>query len=280
MSVELTPDEVERGYNNRAAVPEHPQYFAQYAVLSKAARERYSPRLELRYGPNPREVLDLFVPEGKARGTYVYIHGGYWRALAKDDYSFVAGPMVDQGIAVAVIDYDLCPAVTIATIVDECRRAVAWTVRDGPRHGVAGPVLVGGSSAGGHLAAMMLATDWSAWGLDRFPLAGAVTLSGVHDLTPLVHFSFNVDLRLDVAEARRMSPVFHRSQSQAPLLVACGADETSEFLRQAQLMWEAWPANRRPPAGPLLIPGTNHFSVQLEHARPASDLTRATLALF
>jgi len=274
--VNLSAEQVERGYNNRAAVPEHPQFFAQYASLSKAARERYAPKVGVRYGPNPREVLDLFLPAGTPRGTYVYIHGGYWRALTKDDYSFVAGPMVDEGFAVAVIDYDLCPNVTIATIVDECRRAIAWTVREAPK----GPIVVGGSSAGGHLAAMMLATDWSELGLDGFPLAGAVSVSGVHDLTPLVHFSFNVDLRLDVAEARRMSPALHPSRSAAPLLIACGADETSEFLRQAQLMWDAWPANRRPEGGPLWIPGTNHFSVQLEHADRASALTRATVALF
>jgi len=276
----VTPEEVERGYNNRAAVPEHPRYFAQYASLSKAARERYAPKLDLRYGPNPREVLDLFVPAGKPRGTYLYIHGGYWRALSKDDYSFVAGPMLEEGIAVAVVDYDLCPQVSISTIVGECRRAVTWVAREGARHGAPGPLVVGGSSAGGHLAAMMFATDWAAHGFDRPPLAGGVTLSGVHDLTPLVDFSYNVDFKLDVAEARRMSPAAHPSRTGAPLVIACGASETSEFVRQSRLMWDAWPANRRPAEGPLLIRGGDHFSVQLDHADRHSEVTRATLALF
>ena len=103
---------VERGYNNRAAVPDHPRFLAQYAALSQAARAKYAPQLDLRYGPNPREVLDLFVPAGTPRGTFVFIHGGYWRALDKDDFSFVAGPMRRRrAIAVAVIDYDLCPRV-------------------------------------------------------------------------------------------------------------------------------------------------------------------------
>jgi arylformamidase len=277
----MTPELVERGYNNRAAVPEHPRFLAQWATLSEAARERYAPQRDLRYGPNPREILDLFVPEGTPRGTFVFIHGGYWRALSKDDFSFVAGPMLEQGIAVAVIDYDLCPQVTISTIVDECRRALVWVVRNGPKHGAAAkPVVVAGHSAGGHLTAMMFATRWDAHGLDRAPFAGGLTLSGVHDLAPMIHFSFNEDFRLDAPEARRMSPVIYPSQTDGPLLIACGGDETSEFLRQSRLLWDAWQANRRPAAGPLYLPGHHHFSVVLDHADAASSLTRQTLALF
>ena len=279
--MDLTPELVERGYNNRAAVADHPRFIAQYTSLSEAAREQYAPQRDVRYGPNPREVLDLFVPPGTPRGTFVFIHGGYWRALSKDDFSFVAGPMVEQGIAVAVIDYDLCPRVPISTIVDECRRAMVWVVREGPKFGaVAEPVVVAGHSAGGHLTAMMYATNWSEQGLVSEPFVGGLTLSGVHDLAPLIHFSFNEDFRLDAAEARRMSPVIYPVTSKAPLLIACGADETSEFLRQSQLLWDAWPANRRPQSGPFYIPGKHHFSVVLDHADPASALTQATLALF
>ena len=276
----MTKEEVERGYNNRAAVPEHPQHFATYAAWSQAARARYAPKTNLRYGPNPRELLDLFLPAGTPRGTYLYIHGGYWRALSKEDYSFVAGPLVDRGIAVAVMEYDLCPQVSIATIVDECRRAVQWLARDGPAHGTAGPLVVGGSSAGGHLAAMMFATDWESLGLARSPLAGGLSLSGVHDLRPLVDFSFNSDFRLDEAEAWRMSPLAYRSRTRAPFVIACGTDETTEFVRQSQILWDAWTDVRRPLDGPLFIPGGNHFTVQLDHADPGSDLTVATLALF
>jgi len=276
----MTKDEVERGYSNRAAVPEHPQHFAAYAAWSRDARERYAPKTNLRYGPNPRELLDLFLPAGTPRGTYLYIHGGYWRALSKEDYSFVAGPFLEQGIAVAVMEYDLCPQVSISTIVDECRRAVLWLVREGPRHGFAGPVVVGGSSAGGHLAAMMFATDWTAHGLPRSPLAGGMSLSGVHDLRPLVQFSFNVDFKLDDAEAWRMSPLAYPSLTDAPFVIACGAAETSEFVRQSRILWDAWTGVRRPLDGPLLIPGGNHFTVQLDHADPRSAVTLATLALF
>ncbi len=277
----VTAEEIERGYNNRAAVPEHPQWFARYAQWSAEAVARHRPLRDLRYGPGPRETLDLYLPAGAPRATFVFIHGGYWRALDKADFSFVATPFVAQGIAVANVNYDLCPDVSIATIVDQCRRAVAWTAREGARHGAATDnVVVGGHSAGGHLAAMMCVTDWSALGFAAPPLRAALTLSGVHDLTPLVQFSFNADFRMDVAEATRLSPVAQPLLAPVPLLMACGGAETSEFLRQTQLLWDAWPSIRRPAAGPLFVSGTDHFSVVAEYTKPESELTRATLALF
>ena len=278
---EYTADFVERGYNNRAAVPDHPRWFAKFAQLSAQARTKLAPRLDLRYGPNPKETLDLFVPAARSRGTFVFIHGGYWRALDKADHLFVAGPFVARDYAVAVINYDLCPDVGIAAIVDECRRAVAWLVRDGERHGASpAPIVVGGHSAGGHLAAMLVATPAEAFGLTRHPLAGAVSVSGVHDLRPLTLFSFNADLKLDDAEAQRLSPVLHRPATNVPVLVAVGGDETPEFLRQADLLWDAWPGNRPPgTSGPLVIDDRHHFSVVVDYADPASALTRATLAM-
>jgi len=277
-----TEDLVERGYNNRAAVPEHPQFLARYIDMSSAAVAALGPQLDLRYGPGPKQTLDLFAPATRPLGTFVFIHGGYWRSLDKVDFSFVAVPLVERGIAVALLNYDLCPTVTIATIVDQCRHAILWLLHDGRRHGAAvDRVVVGGHSAGGHLAAMLFATDWSSYGLPRPPFAGGLSLSGVHDLEPLVLSTMNADLRLDAAEARGLSPVNHPSMTDAPLFIAVGADETSEFLRQSDLMFDAWPQNR--PAGmeaALRIPGRNHFSVVLDHADPASELTRATLRLF
>lgn len=280
--VTFTPEFVEREYNNRAAVADHPLWLRQWAELSLAAREQYRPQLDVRYGPAPKETLDLFVPDDKAQGTLVFIHGGYWRALDKIDHSFVAAPFVEEGIAVAVVNYDLCPDVSIVAIADECRRALLWVSAHGARHGAhAANVVVAGHSAGGHLAAMMFATDWRAQGLAHEPFIGGVTLSGVHDLAPLVHFSFNVDFRLDDALAAQLSPINHGSHTKAPLLAAVGGAETSEFLRQTQLIWDAWPQNRPPGSrGPLVVPDKHHFSVVVDYANPESELTRATLALF
>ena len=251
--IAYTPEFVERGYNNRAAVPDHPSWLARFTESSAKARAALAPQQDLRYGPGPKETLDLFLPAGPARATFLFLHGGYWRALDKSDFSFVAPPFVAEGCAVAVANYDLCPDVSIAKIVDECRRAVVWIAGNGAAHGAhPGRIVVGGHSAGGHLAAMLLVTDWAAEGLGlaHDPILGAVSVSGVHDLAPMVHFSFNADFRLDDAEAARLSPVRLAPRSRAPLVLAVGADETSEFVRQTRILWDAWPANR-----PATAPG-------------------------
>ena len=280
--VELTIEQVERGYNNRAAVPEYPQWFERWAERSTEALRALAPRSDVRYGPNPKETLDLFVPAGRTRGLFVFIHGGWWRSLDKADHAFVAPTFVAQGIAVANLNYDLCPDMPIAGIVEEVQRAIAFLARDGSRIGVAAmPMVVAGHSAGGHLTAMLHATSPAALGLERHPVAGAVSLSGVHDLAPLVHYSLNSDFRLDSSLARELSPVHRAPQSRAPILAAVGADETSEFLRQTDLLWEAWPGNRpRGATAPLRIPGRHHYSVVMDYADPTSALTEATLALF
>ena len=277
-----TAELVERGYNLRAAFPEHPRYFALYAEMSQAAVAALAPRLDLRYGPGPKETLDLFVPATRPRGTFVFIHGGYWRAFDKSDFSFVASPFVAQGLAVAVVNYDLCPDVSIAQIVDECRRALSWIAGEGTPHGAhPGRIVVGGHSAGGHLTAMLFATDWAREGVAVPSIAGGVSLSGVHDLVPMVQFSYNTDLKLDRTEAARLSPVLLAPRTRAPIVLAAGADETTEFVRQTRIMWDAWPHNRPAgAAGPMLIAGRNHFDVVVDFADPASDLVRATLALF
>ncbi len=279
--IELTAEEVERGYNNRAAVPEHPQWFAKYAQWSAATSAALGPKLDLRYGAGPKETLDLFLPKSPARGTLVFLHGGYWRALDKSDFSFVAEPFVAQGYAYANVNYDLCPSVSVATIVEQTRRAVAWLVREGPAHGAnAQRLVVAGHSAGGHLAAMLHATDWHAHGLATNPITGALSLSGLHDLTPMVLSTLNADLKLDVAEARRLSPLHLAPTTNAPIVAACGADETSEFRRQTQMLWDMWPQHR--PAsmrGPMFVPARDHFSVVADYRDPESALTRLTLAL-
>ncbi|HZQ63446.1 MAG TPA: alpha/beta hydrolase [Casimicrobiaceae bacterium] len=282
MSLQLTREEVERGYNNRAAVPDHAQWFARWAELSDAARASLDHELDVRYGPGAKETLDIFRPRGESRGTLFFIHGGYWRALDKREHAFVAPMFTERGYAVVNVNYDLCPDVTIERIVEECRRALMWVVRSGPAHGLDARTLVtSGHSAGGHLTAMLHATDWPSHGVDANPVAGGVSLSGVHDLEPLVQFSFNSDFRLDAIEARRLSPVYLQPTTRAPFVIAAGANETSEFLRQSELLWEAWPDNRPAGAvGPMFIAGRHHFDVVLDYCDADSALSRATLALF
>jgi arylformamidase len=282
LSPAMTDEEVERGYNNRAAVPDHQRWVDQWVEHARRAQASLVPTLDIAYGNGADETLDLYVPSRMARGTLLYIHGGWWRSLDKSDYAFVPPAFVEAGYAVALCNYTLCPKGTIANAVDQCRRAVEWCVREGPARGAPAPLVIGGHSAGGHLTAMMYTIDWRAQGLaGGAPFAGGISLSGVHDLAPLVQFSYNVDFRLDAAEARRMSPAAARPTTAAPLMLACGADETSEFVRQTDLMWDAWPRHHpRRVERPMHVAGRNHYNVVLEYLDASSPLSRATLDLF
>jgi arylformamidase len=277
-----TPESVERGYNNRAAVPEHPVWLERWTATSRDAIAALAPRRDVRYGRGPKETLDLYLPSGTPQGTLMFIHGGWWRALDKSDHGFVAPAFVARGLAVAVVNYDLCPDVPIAGIVAQMRRALAFLVREAPRLGVpAAPLVVAGHSAGGHLTAMLHATPAAELGAATHPVHAGLSLSGVHDLAPLTLFSHNVDFKLDDATARALSPARMQPQTAASLLLAVGADETSEFLRQTELMWDAWPRNRpRGATAPMRIAERHHYSVVFDYADPESALTRATLALF
>jgi arylformamidase len=276
----LSADFVEREYNLRQAFPDHPQWFARWSAESAAARSRLDSRLGLRYGSGPKQTLDLF-PATSPRGALLFIHGGYWRALDKDDHSFVAPAFVEEGIGVAVINYDLCPNVSIAHIVEECRQAVAWLWREGESHGM--PVdrlFIAGHSAGGHLVAMLYATDWRRYGVPVDVICGGLSVSGVFDLEPLLQVSFNADLKLDSGKARAMSPIHRTAEVRAPLLLAVGGGETSEFSRQSWLLWERWPECRPAAAhSPLVIAGRHHYSVMSDLGDRNSELTGAALKM-
>jgi arylformamidase len=271
----LAADFVEREYNLRAAFPDHPQWFARWSADSAAARAALDCHLDVRYGKGPKQTLDLF-PAALPRAALLFIHGGYWRALDKADHSFVARPLVTHGVSVAVLNYDLCPDVDIERIIEECREAVAWLSREGARHGV--PVerlVVAGHSAGGHLAAMLFATDWREYGVGASTIVGGVAVSGVFDLEPLVQVSFNADLRLDAGTARSASPAHRAPRVRAPLLLAAGADETAEFIRQSWLLWERWPQCRPSrQEGPLVVPSRHHFSVVSDLGDADSELVK------
>src|ERR1700686_4323272 len=210
-------------YNLRAAFPDHLQWFARWADDSERARASMRVVRDVRYGQGPKQTVDLF-PAEHPRGALLFIHGGYWRALDKDYPSFIAPSFVAEGIGVAVVNYDLCPGVRIAHIVEQCRQAVDWLTREGEGHGVpARRLVVGGHSAGGHLTAMMFATDWKGRGTSTDYIVGGVSISGVFDLEPLVGVSFNSDLRLDARSAREVSPAHLDPRGHPPPLLAAGA---------------------------------------------------------
>ena len=267
----------EREYNARAAVPTHKDFFLRWAARSAAARSAMSGYLDLPYGPGALQTLDLF-PADTARGLMVLIHGGYWRSLDKSDFSFVAEPFIARGISVASINYSLCPAARIATIVDDAARAIAWLHSHASRFGYAGkPIVIAGHSAGGHLAAMMLTRDWPAYGVPDPAIAGAIGVSGIYDLEPLLHTSMNDDLHLDAAALATVSPVRLTPTLRVPLHLVAGGAESGEFQRQGRVLAQAWPDTVRTCT---LAPGENHFSIVEHFADAQSPAFHAAAMLF
>ncbi|MBI4756579.1 MAG: alpha/beta hydrolase [Betaproteobacteria bacterium] len=256
------PEALDAEYDARAAIPEHPAIFARWRAASDEARRTLRHEPECYYGPSPRERLDLFHAARPGGPLLVFIHGGYWRALDKHDFSFLAPPFTAAGTALAVLNYGLLPTTPLAQIVGQIRRALAWLWRNADGLGYnRWRIAVCGHSAGGHLAAMMLATDWAGVGRDLPAdlVRGALAISGLHDLEPLTRAPFlRDDLDLDATAARTLSPVHQPCPRAAPLCTAVGELESAEFHRQSQLIARAWPHCF---AGGLSLPQRNHLTV-------------------
>jgi arylformamidase len=267
-------------YNNRSRVPDHAAIFERWARASALSRERGSRRLDLRYGNEPGETLDLFPTHRANAPVLVFIHGGYWRSLDKADHSFVAPSFSADGALVVVPNYGLCPAVTIETIALQITRAVAWTWRHAALYGGdPSRIVVAGHSAGGHLAAMLLRCDWKkvAPELPAQLVMRALSISGLFDLEPLRRAPFlRDDLQLTVQAAGRLSPAGFDAPAGV-LYAFVGADESEEFLRQNRLIRERWGERAVPVCES--VAGTNHFTVLHEFAVPDSGLHRAALEL-
>ncbi len=249
-------------YDNRAHVPDHEQIFARWDKETAAYREAAGKRgaeLGLKYGPSPRQTVDIYPAEGNAADTplALFIHGGWWRSLDPSMFGQMAAGPNKHGVTVAVVGYDLCPQVSIPTIIEEMRAACLWLWRKSKKRFV-----VYGHSAGGHLATCMLATDWKALDpsapADLVPAAYAI--SGVFDLAPLLPLSLNQDLRLDEKTAHDCSPLYWSVPVGRSLDVVVGGGELPAFVQQSRTVAEAWRQ------GPTQIryeevPGANHFTV-------------------
>jgi arylformamidase len=267
-------------YNNRARIPEHPQIFARWAESSKLARERLKSTLDIRYGEQPGETLDVFPAAESGAPVLVFIHGGYWRSLDKADHSFIAPAFVEAGATVVVPNYALCPSVTIETIALQMTRALAWVWRNpGVHSGDPNRIAVAGHSAGGHLVAMMLSCRWKDVGDDLPPklVPGALSISGLYDLEPIRNTPFlQQDLQLTPPVVKRLSPAFF-PRPRGTLYTVAGLNESDEFLRQNQLIRDQWGPTTVPVCE--TIPGRHHLDVLHDLADPQARLHDLALRL-
>jgi arylformamidase len=252
-------------YNNRARVPEHLSLIAGWAKDAAAYRERHAPR-SIPYGSGARNRIDFF-PGNHEGPIAVFIHGGYWQALDSSFFSHLAGGLNAHGISVAIPSYDLCPSVTVDEIIAEMRAASRELARLGRS------LVMSGHSAGGHLAACMLATDWPAFdaSLPRDLVVAAYAISGLFDLGPLVETSINNALHLDRTTARAASPLFWNPPRRGSLDAVVGENESAEYFRQSRTIVERWGA-----AGVVTrlgtVPNANHFTAIAPLADPNSPM--------
>lgn len=265
-------------YNIRAQIPDHPDISRRWAADSARVRTAMGSRakIDIPFGSDALQKLDLFLTEKPGAPLLVFIHGGYWRAQDKSEFSYVAETYVASGINLAVVNYRLAPRVTMDDIVADIRASIAFLHKSSAVHGYASDkIYVSGSSAGGHLTVMSLMTDWTDFGLPADTLKGGCALSGLYDLEAIRLCYLNKEIGLDQPTAKRNSPILHLPKSSAPLILSVGGAESPEFHRQQSEFADAW---RGAGLACSVVDqvGGHHFDMIDRLADPSSELWAAT----
>jgi arylformamidase len=227
----------ETGYNTRIGVENEDQIFVRWRENSQAARDSLTCHIGVAYGNANRETIDLLPADGNSNRWLVFIHGGYWRSGDTAMNYFIATPFVKAGINVALVEYDLTPNVSIGTIVEQVRRGIAWLHSNSTDYGnPCEEIIVTGHSAGGHLTAMMFATDWAQYNMPARTIIGGVSISGLFDLDPISQTNINNDVRLTYGDIQAYSPARIEPTLSVPLVLTVGERESAEFHRQGELL--------------------------------------------
>jgi arylformamidase len=279
-SMKSQADYYSQQYNARAMIPDHPSIFTRWIKDSAHVRRTQAALFDLPYGETSGERLDFFPANRGGAPLLVFIHGGWWRSLDKSDFSFIAPAYTRIGFNVALTNYTLAPEASIADIVRQQLRALAWLYRSAenydfdPRR-----IVVAGHSAGAHLAAMMMAAIWPAFAPDLPPdlVKAGILLSGIYDLEPVQHADFvNTDLRLTENDIAPLSPARMPQAHAAPFITAFGAQESEEFKRQTGLIAQHWKTSHR---GDVALPDLNHLTICDVFATPGHPLQEAAMQL-
>ena len=262
----LSRDARDASYNCAKAVPESTQIIDGWIKASAQLRAQYSKHIDVPYGPAERNKWDLFPAKNPKAPCLIFIHGGYWQARNREHFSCLAEGILAHGWSAALPGYSLAPAVTLTQIAAELRSALDWLASHGSEHGIAGPVVLSGWSAGGHLTALML---------DHPRVAAGIAMSGLFELGPIRDTYLNERLKLTDQEIVSLSPLRLPSVNK-PLAITYGAAELMPFVHYSR-EYHAYRARANFP-GPLIpIPNANHYTSMEELRSPKGILTRTAL---
>ncbi len=273
---------LDREYSPSSCINDINVYLDEYARASKAAKSDALKdslcKPDLHYGAGAEETLDLFLPDGSSPAPlHVFIHGGYWQLLSKDESCFAAPMFQQQGSSFAAVNYTLAPQQTLTGIVEENRRAITWLYQHADDLGFDRErIYLSGHSAGAHLAMMMLLTDWLKLGLPGDVIKGVCAVSGIYDLEPVRLSHVNEKVGMDSGEAELTSPIRHSLANRCPVIFAYGENETAEFKRQT----DEYGNVLRKASIPMAlreIGDRNHFDVILDLADASTWLSQQVL---
>jgi arylformamidase len=273
-----TQGELDRAYDQAAWAPNSIALIAAYGAESAAARQSYHPKT-MKYGPSAAETLDVFGPGAGRLPIHVFIHGGAWRSLSKDDASAPASTFVDSGGVYVALNFSNAPGARLPEMLEQCRRALRWVYANAASFGGNGEkIFLSGHSSGAHLAAMVLTTDWTADGMPADLVKGALLMSGVYELHPVMLSSRRLYLKLSDDEAVALSPMRHLDRIRCPVALAWGDLESPEFKRQSVVFADALLGMGLQRSRTPLF-NTNHFQVPLQLYRPDTPLGRTALSM-
>lgn len=266
----MTRDELDRAYDNRGHVADSAACLARWAEMSWNLYQEVEVYRDLQYGAAPRQRIDFFPARSAGRPTVLFIHGGYWQWCDKEDESFVAAGPLAHNINVAVVEYTLCPDIDIDGMAAQIHTAIDWLIPNLPAFDAdPGHLIVAGSSAGAHLAAMLAG---------RPDVKGTLLISGLYELEPITLTRLNETIRMDREMALRNSPVLHLPERAGPVCFAVGEDELPELLRQTADYHAAW-IGAGLPGWHTVLSGTDHFTIMDEMATADGRLTAEILRL-
>ena len=263
-------------YNNQAATPRFREHIARYRELTQSAKSNLACAENIAYGESPQELLDIYRPLRSAAPVQVFIHGGAWRQLDKNDSGLAAPAFVGAGAMLVALGFGRVPDVPVDTMVDQVRRAITWLWRNVQRYGGdKGKIFISGHSSGAHLVSQCLSADWPGrLGCPADVIKGATFISGLGDLEPVRLSYRNELLKLDAQAVERLSLVHQLPTVSCPLLAVYASGDTDEFRRQTCEVGEYW-RRQRQDAEIIEIAGRGHYDILFDLADPKSRLFRA-----